>query len=377
MAAASSARLPPESRFSRGLRGGGRNRIASEEEEEGQGLLHSDVEMQCPDPKDVWRTLGVEPAVERARSAWGRFWSFLRTGTGDAVTSIGLRCDLLQVEDSSAFSAHPSEIRLSGRLASCIEALGLEPLLEQSGLCGLLAHEDTEEDVNPLYFAVSFVALFVSAFGACLYIWPSWSIWNRVCGTLLFACSIFMLMNSNLVVSTARLAFHVARMKDNNERFEGSLQAHAEELRKLNKFKKGLKQVEAQFGGNIERAVLEVGRLSDVSRSDIARCTKELCRLYCDKDNDQIISMTDEFDDTMRLMSIVFSATVKDYAEREEKVREGIMGMAIVRRKLGINRRLFELIMETALSEPDVQQVPRAVRKIIAKESARASGSTV
>jgi len=246
---------------------------------------------------------------------------------------------------------------------------------------GQWAHRITEYSeehggLNPLYYLVYVFSIFVFIVGLDLYLWPSTSIVRRLSGTALFASGIFLLLNSDLIVTSARLAFQASRLRQSNVHFQKSLEASAGELRRLHKAEQGLQEVEQHFRGDVQKAVREVDRLNDVCRSDIGRCTKNLCKLYCDKDQDQVISSGPELDGALQLMAIVFGATVADYAAREQRLREALRGKASIRRDGGIKRSTFERLMECTVLESDVNRIPKVARRILDGQDAQVSQQT-
>jgi len=219
--------------------------------------------------------------------------------------------------------------------------------------------------LSPLYYVLYALSAFVFVIGLFMYIFPSVSILRRVTGTLLFSCGLFLLTNSDLIVTAARLAMQVSRFRASNKRFGESVQEQAIELQRLRKAEHALREVGTKFGGDVGQAVKEVARLEDVCRSDVARCTKNVCRLYCDVDQDQLISSGAELNGTFELMGSIFGGAVKDYPERVHGLKEALLSKASVRRDGGIQRRTFEEIMECALSEPDPKRIPQVARRVL------------
>mmetsp|Transcript_54480 Transcript_54480/g.138403 ORF Transcript_54480/g.138403 Transcript_54480/m.138403 type:complete len:294 (+) Transcript_54480:1092-1973(+) len=256
---------------------------------------------------------------------------------------------------------------IASRLANLAAPLGLDsappPVAGDTGASARL---------SPIYYAVYGLSVVVFFIGFCMYIFPSLSIVRRLSGTLLFVCGLFMLTNSDLIITSARLAVQVAKFRAGNRRFGKSLEAQAAKLRKLRKAEQGFKDVEAKFGGDLHQAVGEVERLEQVSKSDIARCTKSVCRLYCDADHDQLIGLGPELDTTFEIMATIFGNTITDFAAREQKLRAALRGKASVRRAGGVKRRTFEELVESALLEGDVSRIPRTAGRIL--DSAASAG---
>merc|ERR1712083_614723 len=98
--------------------------------------------------------------------------------------------------------------------------------------------------------------------GILEYVLPSTSLLRRAGGSLLFVCGVFLMTNSDLVVSFLRMRQQVGRMQDMNEHFEECLDKQGDEVRKLTNAKRAFDELNLRFGGQLIAASSEVERLS-------------------------------------------------------------------------------------------------------------------
>eukprot|EP00913_Durusdinium_trenchii_P010071 g9450.t1 len=76
-------------------------------------------------------------------------------------------------------------------------------------------------------------------------------------GTLLFCTGVFLMMNSDLIVTYFRLHEQVEKFKANNDDYQKNLDKQAQEVRTLQTAAKGFEEIERKFGGSMERAIKE------------------------------------------------------------------------------------------------------------------------
>jgi len=230
--------------------------------------------------------------------------------------------------------------------------------------------DEEHEDFNPLYYAIYALAVFTFVVGAFMYFLPSISIVRRLTGTLLYAAGIFLLMNSDLLVTFARLHYQMDRFKGNNKNFEKSLTEQAGKVRELTRAAKGLDTISKRFNGNVKQAIKEVERLSDVVRSDIKMCCKNLLRLYSDAGGDRVLVPGPELEETFSMMRTVFAGVFrKDYDVREKSVRDALQQRPGATRNEPISEMLFADLQSAVLSEPDPKKIPSVAKQIVDKSA--------
>jgi len=185
-------------------------------------------------------------------------------------------------------------------------------------------------------------------------------------GTLLFACGIFLMMNSDLIVTYARLHEQVGKFKANNNRFDDSLQKQATEVRRLQTAAKGLDEIDKKFGGSVKRAMKEVKQLETSARANIGMSCKELCGLYFDKDRNHQIGAGKELDEALETMSTIFGSIVKDLRiARIPKLKEGLEGHKRFKEDQNVSVPAFTEAFECALFSHDPGQIPQAVSQVL------------
>lgn len=225
---------------------------------------------------------------------------------------------------------------------------------------------DSEQDFNVMYYVVYAFSVVVFGVGLYMYLVPQPGLVRPVTGALLFACGIFLLMNSDLIVTYMRLHEQVGKFKANNERFEQGLQQQGKECRRLQTASKGLEEIDRKFGGSVQRAMKEVKQLQTSARCSVGMSCKELCRLYFDKDKDRQIDDGEELDASLDLLATIFGALVKDLRKvRVPKLKDGIKANEKFQKNKGLSVSEFSEVFECALFQPDPATIPQAVNQVL------------
>jgi len=224
-------------------------------------------------------------------------------------------------------------------------------------------HEE-EDDLVALYPAVYGFSVLTLITGTLMYFMPNLTVPRRIIGTLLYMVGIFLVMNSDLIVTMARLHLQMDHFKSTNSRLAEDINIQAQEVRRLSKASKGLDTISKRFGGNMKQAMKEVKRLSDVCRSDIKLCCKNLLRLYSEKGNNRSIPPGKDLEDSLELFKLVFAGVFRgDYTEREKALRAGLAQRRGARDNTPIPEALLSDLQATVLSEPDINRLPELVKK--------------
>eukprot|EP00931_Biecheleriopsis_adriatica_P088410 TRINITY_DN62739_c0_g1_i1.p1 TRINITY_DN62739_c0_g1~~TRINITY_DN62739_c0_g1_i1.p1 ORF type:complete len:710 (+),score=151.63 TRINITY_DN62739_c0_g1_i1:43-2130(+) len=231
-----------------------------------------------------------------------------------------------------------------------------------------------EEDFNSLYYIVYAFSVIVFIVGLWMYLIPQPGVVRPVTGTLLFACGIFLMLNSDLIVTYVRLHEQVGRFEKNNERFENSLKQQALEVRKLQTAAKGFEEIDRKFGGDVKRAMKEVKQLETSSRANIGMCTKELCKLYFDLDKDHKIDEGKELSDSLDALATTFGSIIKDLRkQRIPKLQQALSDHPNFKRDKAVSIDTFAEAFEVSMFAHDPNQIPQAVNGIMDVSDARKS----
>merc|ERR1712150_220923 len=174
------------------------------------------------------------------------------------------------------------------------------------------------------YYIVYASSIFFFVIGALMYLLPSTSLVRRISGTLLYICGIFLLMNSDLVVTFIRLYHQIERFKENNLHFQASLDQQAEHVRSLVKAKQAFQELDSKFKGSVQNARKEIEKLATASRTSVAMCARQLCRLYADTNKDGMIMLGPELDNIFDILRTVFGNVIQDYSDREVQLRDSM-----------------------------------------------------
>jgi len=185
------------------------------------------------------------------------------------------------------------------------------------------ADEEQPEEFNVMYYYVYAFSIFVLAIGIFMYIWPGHGFVRWVCGTGLLTCGIFLMMNSDLVVTFIRLQREVGRFKENNKQFEKSIERQAAEVRRLRIAADAFDQIDQKFGGSVEKAAEMLESLEATAQSNITMNAKTMCRMYCDSDKDKQIDAGAEMDNAFDMLSSVFGGIYPKFQDRADKMKEG------------------------------------------------------
>lgn len=224
---------------------------------------------------------------------------------------------------------------------------------------------EDEQNFNQLYYLVYGLSILVFVAGFFMYVSPQPGLLRPVTGTLLFACGIFLLMNSDLIVTYVRLHEQVRRFKINNERFQQNLEKQSIEVRRLQTAAKGLEEIDRKFGGSVERAMKEVQQLETAVRANIGMNCKELCRLYLDKDKDRHLGLK-ELDESLDMMATIFGAIMPDLRlMRLPKLKQVVSGHPRFLKDGGLTVPTFVEVFECALFAHEPSAIATAVKKVL------------
>lgn len=256
----------------------------------------------------------------------------------------------------------------------------VDSLLSRSGFERLPQHEEdrsagdlmTEKEFNPLYYVVYGISVFVFLVGTYMYFMPTLSvnIVRPISGTLLYASGIFMIMNSDLLVTMVRLYVQVGEFRKNNKKFEISLQAQAKIVRRLQTAAQGFKQIDSQFGGLMKKAMKEVGQQEQAARANVALTCGSLCRLYCDIDHDHRIEAGAELEKCIDLMATVFGPLVgTDLRDKRlPELKKGLLASEEFK-TAGCPFPVFAQLLEKAMLANDIKSIAADTQRLMDQAS--------
>eukprot|EP00747_Dinoflagellata_sp_TGD_P031738 gnl/TRDRNA2_/TRDRNA2_135524_c0_seq1.p2 gnl/TRDRNA2_/TRDRNA2_135524_c0~~gnl/TRDRNA2_/TRDRNA2_135524_c0_seq1.p2 ORF type:complete len:192 (+),score=65.81 gnl/TRDRNA2_/TRDRNA2_135524_c0_seq1:119-694(+) len=190
-----------------------------------------------------------------------------------------------------------------------------------------------------------------------------------ILGTAMFPTGIFLVTNADLIVTYFRLQAEVRRFAANNAAFEENLDEQAKEVRKLQTAAKAFKELDAKFGGDVNRATKELGKLEATMRDNMTQSCRTLCALYCDADRDRLLDLGEELDKFLEVLTQVFGAICDDFDKRATKIKEGITANAGVQAKGGLAVNKIGGVVAQALHESDINKIPAAVQQVLSDDS--------
>lgn len=229
-------------------------------------------------------------------------------------------------------------------------------------------HEDLiETTLQYAYYGVFGFAAIIFIIGLFMYMLPSKSISRRIVGTLLFGCGVFLVTNSDLIVTYLRLHHQVEVFKANNDRFEKSLKTMGAEVSKLTKAANGLNTIEKMFQGNVKRAVEEVDRMGVTQEADIKMCLKDLMRLYGSKG--ETIRFGAPLEEMFSVFRSVFADAVVQYECREHKVQSALMSHSYYKKEQRVSQRVLAALMSNAIMKDpsEIDKIGGSAEKILNK----------
>ncbi|CAK9089672.1 unnamed protein product [Durusdinium trenchii] len=225
--------------------------------------------------------------------------------------------------------------------------------------------ESKHEELNSLYYAWGPRLVVIFAVGLWMYLVPQPGMVRPTIGTLLFCTGVFLMMNSDLIVTYFRLHEQVEKFKANNDDYQKNLDKQAQEVRTLQTAAKGFEEIERKFGGSMERAIKEVRTMQTTARSQMAMTINKMVKLYLDTDGDRKISEK-ELEEATQTMADIFGAMIKGLRnERLPKMLEGIRGHKSFLKDKSLSLDAFSKAFEITLFVPDPKQVVQAVRGTI------------
>ncbi|CAJ1434324.1 unnamed protein product, partial [Effrenium voratum] len=229
------------------------------------------------------------------------------------------------------------------------------------------------EDLNSLYYVVYAFSAVIFAVGTWMYVVPQPGILRPVIGTLLFATGIFLMMNSDLIVTYFRLHEQVEKFKSNNDSYQKNVDKTAQEVRTLQTAAKGFEEIDRKFGSDIDRAMKEVRMMETAARSKMGMSIGRMVQLYMDVDQDKKIS-DKELDEAVNTLADIFGAMIKGLrAERLPKMIDAIRGHKIFRTTGSISLDSFAKAFEITLFVPEVKQISQSVKGVIDDAESRAA----
>lgn len=217
------------------------------------------------------------------------------------------------------------------------------------------ASEEQPEEFNVMYYYVYAFSVFILAIGVFMYIWPGHGFVRWVCGTGLLTCGVFLMMNSDLVVTFIRLQREVGRFKENNKQFEKSIEKQAAEVRRLRIAADAFDQIDQKFGGSVEEAAKMLESLETTAQANITMNAKTMCRMYCDSDKDKQIDAGAEMDNAFDMLSSVFGGIYPNFQERADKMKMGFNSSPVFNKaaadgggvKVGKFADIFEMCLQS------------------------------
>jgi len=233
--------------------------------------------------------------------------------------------------------------------------------------------ESKHEDLNSLYYVVYAFSVVIFGVGLWMYLVPQPGIVRPAVGTLLFATGVFLLMNSDLIVTYFRLHEQVEKFKSNNESYQKNLDKAAQEVRTLQTAAKGFEEIDRKFGSDIERAMKEMRTMQTTARSQMGMSIGRMVQLYLDTDGDKRISEK-ELEEATNTMADIFGAMIKGLRkDRLPKMLEAIRGHKSFRTSGSLSLDAFSKAFEITLFVPDNKQIIQSVRGAIDDAESRAA----
>ncbi|CAE7611562.1 unnamed protein product [Symbiodinium natans] len=234
-----------------------------------------------------------------------------------------------------------------------------------------------EGELNALYYVVYAFSALIFAVGAWMYFVPQPGLVRPITGTLLFGSGVFLMMNSDLIVTYFRLHEQVEKFRKNNEGYQKNLEKEAQEVRDLRRAQKGFEEIDRKFGKDVERAMKEIKVMQTTARSQVGMTIGRMVKIYLDADGDKRIADA-ELEEAVATMADIFGAMIKGLrTERLPKMLEAIRGHRSFRKEKTITLDAFSKAFEITLFVPDVKQVAQSVKTVLddaeIKAAARAS----
>lgn len=236
-------------------------------------------------------------------------------------------------------------------------------------------------DFNPMYYVVYAFSIFEFVVGAFMYYLPSFSIIRRITGAMLYGSGIFLLTNSDLVVTYFRMMYQLGRFSENNEKFTKSLDTQATLVRKLTNDKKSLDTIKTKFKDDVKGLVKETQRGSNILVSDLRMCCMNLMRLYSDKGGNGVLD-DDAVKESYAMFRTVFAGLYrKDYGKREKAAKAALDALLLARAGADsttpptVEQKFLADLFAAVLSECNLANLDAAARSVVEKYNARGGGA--
>mmetsp|Transcript_44434 Transcript_44434/g.105270 ORF Transcript_44434/g.105270 Transcript_44434/m.105270 type:complete len:306 (+) Transcript_44434:116-1033(+) len=221
------------------------------------------------------------------------------------------------------------------------------------------------EHIDVAYYYVYAFSATIFLVGLVLWLNPVEGLMGKFTGTALFACGVFLMVNSDLVITFIRLRVQVHKFKKNNRAFERSLQEQSQRVRELECAASGFQELDKRFQGEVGQAAREVEQLEAVACSNLIDVSRHLCQLYCDKSKDQKVNLGVELADTIELLETVFGGIYRDFPMRGKVLKQAVEAHPTCQRDGGVEVRIFSQLVEKSLEDDYERRVPKSLDNLL------------
>jgi len=252
------------------------------------------------------------------------------------------------------------------------ELVGLPPDDLESGSvtakCEAAIRRLSGDHAGAMHYAVYSFSIVIFLTGLVEWIFPAEGFFDKICGTLLFICGIFLMVNSDLVVTCIRMQHEVYRFKRNNGKLEKNTQRLGKKVRELHVAQKGLQDLDIGYKGTAQDAQRKIDQLKSAARSGITNVAKHICHLYGDVSKDRKINLGPELKNTLEMLGVVFGGVYEDFPERAKVLQETIERNPKCQSEGGLEDSKFAQLLPVALDPNYASALKPALEKLLRGE---------
>lgn len=186
--------------------------------------------------------------------------------------------------------------------------------------------EEPAEGISIYYYIVYGFSVFILVLGAWAWLLPfsESSIVGTVLGAGGLVTGLFLILNTDLLVTWMRLTVEMRKFKANNEKYKANLVVQGKKVKKLKEAEKALKRFDGFCNGSLENFTDELGELVSTSRDNTRRNIVGLLTVVRPKQED--VQAGESLDSLVRMFECMYVRAFPDIEKRIAEMYKGLEG---------------------------------------------------
>lgn len=223
-----------------------------------------------------------------------------------------------------------------------------------------------KDEFNQMYYYVYVFSLVIAAVGIGLYFFggsQNSGIDGMIAMVGMLVTGIFLVTQSDLIVTYFRLQKETGRFKENNKKFKENLKAQKAEIQKLKRAEKAFEKLNASFGGSLEKAEEELGELEASARDKIGQGANQMLMMYAANKERNVPE--EELDSAVQMLGLLYCRIYKDFKERMDSMKEAIRSSERFKKAKGLEADRLGKVFRETLGADEVKDVPDKVHNLM------------